>query len=384
MKTLLALAAVLGATLAPSSAFADGYDSPPPGFVTPRPAIQKVQPKATPAPAPAPKATPQATTPTPAPATPPPAAAPATPPATTATVTQNDFGQTGTMTMADGAVQLNVPQNFYFAPAAEANAYLKRINAAPPSGTVVGLLAPIGQRPIDDGFWGAVISYNPMGYVAPERIERLAEPTFIQEVRDARPSGQIKPEAFAATPVFDAATPGASWAETLGSQAGARTFRQEHRVLGRSGVAGLTIHARPDQQAAVTAAAPEMARMVSFTEGKTYRDFDAKADGEPQFDVPSLLTNKPRASAGAPAALPAPVGSGFTPVAETTGQSGANPIATLVSQPWFPWAAAGLVGLALLPWIFRRRRLDGDELVSGSDDGDGNDSDPNITPKQNT
>lgn len=358
MNRRLALKVVLGATLAPALAYADGRQRPPRGTITPQVGAAGT-------------AQPAANGSGPAP-----------------------FGQTGQITLADGAVKLDVPAGYYFLPAPEALAHLRRINATVPAGNVLGLLAPAGLRPIDDGFWGAVVSHNPTGYVAAERADRFAQADFVQEVRDARPTAQPRLEGFAVAPTFDTTRYGAAWAEQFASKtAGARNLRHEQRLLGRSGVAGLTIDAKPEQLAAVTAAAPGMFRMLSFAPGRTYRDYDAAKDGQPQFDLPSLLTNKPRvtpASApgapkttAAPAATTAPSGT-----AEIQGQAAPNPVAGLVSQPWFPWAAAGLVGLAILPWLFRKRRDDAEyEIVeSRSVDGAAGDekkpqADPNLQPK---
>ena len=358
MNRRLALKVVLASALAPALAYADGRQRPPRGTVTPQAGPGGV-------------AQPAANDTGPAP-----------------------FGQTGAITLADGAVKLDVPAGYYFLPAPEALAHLRRINATVPAGNVLGMIAPAGLRPIDDGFWGAVVSHNPIGYVAAERADRFAQSDFVQEVRDARPTTQPRLESFAVAPAFDGTRFGAAWAEQFGAKtAGARNLRHEQRLLGRSGVAGLTIDAKPEQLAAVTAAAPTMFRMLSFAPGRAYRDYVAAQDGLPQFDLPSLLTNKPRvlpaAAPGAPkTATPAAPPAGPTGTVQTEGQAAPNPVATLVSQPWFPWAAASLVGLAILPWLFRKRRQDAEyEIVeTRTVDSDGGDDkkpagDPNLQPK---
>jgi hypothetical protein len=70
--------------------------------------------------------------------------------------------------------------------------------------------------------------------------------------------------------------------------------RSEQRILGREGVAGITIDGRADQIATITAALPEIGRMVTFAPGKAYGDFVAGTDPAPAYDLPSLLTLKSR------------------------------------------------------------------------------------------
>jgi hypothetical protein len=277
--------------------------------------------------------------------------------------------------LADGALILNVPKGYFFLPASEAMAHLRRINASTPSGNVLGLLAPDGSRPTDEGFWGAVVSYNPTGYVAPERADRFRAPDFLQEVRESRIGNQPKPDSFALLPGFDPTRSGAGWAEQMAAPANAganaRTLRYEQRLLGRQGVAGMTIDARADQLSAVSAAAPSMFAMMSFAPGKAYSDYATGKDPAPQFDLPSLLTNKPRAAATSPNATVAGggevKGGGFTAPPATTGATNAsvepanageapNAFMALVRQPWFPFLGIGLVVLAIAPWLLGRRR----------------------------
>lgn len=296
-----------------------------------------------------------------------------------AVATTQQYGQTGDITLANGALKLYVPANYYFLPAADARAHLQRIGAPVPSGEVLGMVAPAGSRPIDDGFWGAVISINPLGHVAEERAERLTAPDFVDEVRTARPAPAPRLEAFAVAPANDAARHVTTWTERYPAGAPtARTVRNEQRLLGRNKVAGVTIDARPDQSGAVSAAAPEIGRMLSFPAGQAYGDFIPASDAAPLYDLPSLLTlkTKPVAEAAAtpapaPAATPPPVAapastSGGIPAQSTglqsiSGDQKAAPAAAFNAadlQKWLPWLGGGLVALAVIPWLvgLARRR----------------------------
>ena len=297
-----------------------------------------------------------------------------------AVATTQQYGQTGDITLANGGLKLFVPANYYFLPAADARAHLQRIGAQAPSGEVLGMVAPAGSRPIDDGFWGAVISVNPLGHVAEERADRLTAPDFVDEVRGARAAPAPRLEAFAAPPANDTARHVTSWTERYPAGAPtARTVRNEQRLLGRNKVAGVTIDARPEQLPTINAAAPEIARMVSFPAGQGYADFVPASDAAPLYDLPSLLTLKPRptvetAALPAPPPTPAPTAPAATSGGIPAQSSGLQPVSDAAQktapasaftaadvQKWLPWLGGGLVALAIIPWLvgLARRRGSG-------------------------
>jgi uncharacterized membrane-anchored protein len=307
------------------------------------------------------------------------------------------YGQTGAITLANGQILLNVPATYYFLPAPEARAHLQRIGAQPPSGQVLGLIAPSGARPIDDGFWGAVISVNPLGHVAEERADRLAAPDFVDEVRAARAAPAPRIEALASPPVYDGSRHVAAWTERYAGSTTARTLRNEQRLLGRNIVAGVTIDARADQLATVAAAAPEIARMVSFPAGQAYADFKPGADTAPLYDLPSLLTlkTKPTTEAAPVTAAPATTASepapgipaqssGLQKIGEPANAAPASAFSMADVQKWLPWIGGGLVALAVVPWLvgLARRRQPAPRREVARTGGSGGGSDPNITPTE--
>lgn len=331
------------------------------------------------------------------------------------------YGQTGDITLGSSGLKLLVPATYYYLPGPEARAYLQRIGAPAPAGEVLGMVAPANLRSIDPGFWGAVISTNPLGHVAEERADRLTAADFVDEVRGARPA-TARLEGFAAAPGYDRTRHAASWTERTAGAAGARTLRTEQRLLGRNSVVGVTIDSRADQQASVAAAGGEISRMISFPAGQTYGDYAPASDQAPIYDLPSLLTLKPKPTTTTVAAEPPPPeptpAPPVTPAATTpatpekgipaqsnglqridTASTGATPPANAPNitaaqvQQWLPWIGGGLILLAIVPWlaglarsgggggarlsdggsILRRRRRAPNPQVDGG-------GDPNITP----
>jgi hypothetical protein len=273
-----------------------------------------------------------------------------------------------------------VPANYYFVPAADARAYLQRIGAPAPAGEVHGMIAPAGVRSIDPGFWGAVVSTNPLGHVAEERADRFVAADFVEEARAARPASAPRLEGFAVAPIHDRSRHLTAWTERSAGGASARTIRSEQRLLGRNTVAGVTIDARADQLGAVSSAAPDIARMISFPAGQTYADYAPAGDPAPVYDLPSLVTLKPKpagpavaatASEPGPAAPSSPAkgipaqskGLQSIETAATDGPPASAPTVTQAQiQQWLPWIGGGLIALAVIPWLvgLARRGRGGD------------------------
>lgn len=280
---------------------------------------------------------------------------PTTPPAQPpATPTAADGPVTGDVTLANGSVQLTVPAGFEFWPAPEAQAFLQRTNSAPPAGEVLGLLAPAGTRPTHADFWGAVLSYQPIGHVSADSAAGLQAETLEADVRSARQGAQRPFEGFALRPAFDPAG-SLTWAErTAAPAANVRDLRHEVRKLGRGGVISLTSIARTDQQAQVVSASAALLAACAFPAGQGYADFNAATDPGSQYDLPGLVAGTPTATMASAPGGPQGV------ISKTSGDAkgGAG------LQGWFPWIALGVVALAAIGWFAmgrRNRDLDDDD-----------------------
>jgi uncharacterized membrane-anchored protein len=252
-------------------------------------------------------------------------------------------------------VTLNVPRNYRFYGPEEANAFLERTNAAPPSGTVLGLVAPAGANVRAPGTWATVVSYDALGYVQAETASGLTDTTMETQVTEARRAQGRPFEGFAVEPAFDPGSePALVWAERTAAPgaANAADFRFEQKKLGRYGVASLTSVGSADQMPDIQAAADDLSGMLSFPEGRTYGEFLAASDEVSTYTVPALVTGVDPAL---PAAEPAADGSGSS-------QTGFGGLAG-----WFPWIALAVVVLAGLGyWLMRPR----DRTADDDDDDD--------------
>ena len=313
-------------------------------------------------------------------------------------------GRAGKFPVASGAIQLTVPTGYYYYGPNEARAYLQRINAPAPSGDVLGMIALAqGPRPIDDGFWAAVISYQPIGFVSETGAQNFASPDFVKEVQQARGGATGRQmQGFAAPPAHDSGRHAVTWTERYPApNEAARSLRNEQRLLGREGVAGTTIDARPDQMPQVNAAGPQMLNMIGFTPGKTFSAYRQGQDPAPRYDLAGLLTRKPMSATPAQAAAPTPTpaaastttpsqnAAAFTPTRPATTSSAVKTTSDTTDEPdplqglmsYLPWIGGGLLLLGIIPALVGRMRRDRTvverETVTTTE---ATGRDPNLTP----
>lgn len=257
-------------------------------------------------------------------------------------------GRSGIIPLNGDELTANVPTGYRFYSAEEAYAFMQRNNAAAPTGTVLGLIAPASADIRAPGTWATVISYDAIGYVQPETAAGLDTPNFETQVSEARAAQNRPFEGFAIEPAFNAETaPHIAWAERTAAPGGAqgKDFRFEQKSLGRYGVACLTSIGAADQMPAIQAAAEDLQAMLQFPEGRQHGDFEAASDTVSAYSVPGLVTGVP--------VLPESLA-----ISSPTegGQTGFGGLAG-----WFPWIALGVIVLAITGYMLTRRREDDDE-----------------------
>lgn len=346
LPAVVAMTAV--ASLPMSQALADGGPRAPTSQRAATPSAPAVAP-ITPAPAPTPA--------------PPPPAPPATPAAQPAQAPERAGPvQPSAASLANGGVNFQTPAGYQFYSADDARAYLQRAGAAEPPGQILGMVGPTGQDPASANFWGAVITYQDVGYVPATGGEKLSAQAFESEVRASRAAGNRPFEAFAVQPAFDPNGPVLTWAERTGPDAPtARNLRYDMRLLGRSGVAGVTVAARNDQLGQVVSAAPSLQSMLSFPAGQGYAN-RAVGDRTAAMDLPGLITGNPPTGVTVDTAM----AEGAPSDAQKTGLFGGGLGGIL------PWIAGGVIALAGLGWyVSGRNRRARDDFEDDEDDGDG-------------
>lgn len=248
------------------------------------------------------------------------------------TETKAAIGVTQTSSLADGSMHLDLTKGYVYVPPQDVPPILSTLKARAPAAQSLGAVAPAGKKAGAADYWIAVIGYDPVGHVPETGADELGAITFIDSVKAARP---VEPglQSFAVAPTYDPVSKTLVWGEQYEGAAATNSLRHETRVLGRSGVGGVTIIARPAQLAKVQEEAKAVRAMIAFNDGQRYADFSAATDRASQYNLPGLIDGKVRAEA-------------TTEPATTTSESFA--FADVLPGGRFGWASFLAGGLLLL------------------------------------
>jgi uncharacterized membrane-anchored protein len=208
--------------------------------------------------------------------------------------------QTGDIRIPEANVVLHLGQNYYFLPANEAKIVLTEGWGNPPDAVdnVLGIVFPAGKTFADDT-WGAVITYNPSGYVSDTDSESADYDELLQQLQageaelNQRYTQQGYPTqhlvGWAQPPAYDRNTHSVVWARNLQIN-GARenTLNYDVRLLGRNGVLSLNMVTVMSQLAQTREAAQRFAGQAEFTPGNRYADHQS-GDRTAEYGVAGLV-----------------------------------------------------------------------------------------------
>jgi len=214
--------------------------------------------------------------------------------------------QQGTVILPGGQARLEVPEGYYYLAPQDANVVLTYLWDNPEAETL-GMVFPAALTPWDDAVWGADINFDAIGYVSDDDAEDYDYSSLMREMQtDARLAStervangydSLELLGWAEPPRYDKASRKLHWAMELKfGGADANSLNYSLRALGREGVMTVNFIAGMDQLAAIKSALPDVARMVTFVDGKTYADFDPSVDQVAAVGVAGLIAGKVLAS----------------------------------------------------------------------------------------
>lgn len=214
----------------------------------------------------------------------------------------------GKVKTSDGMAELEVPEGYYFLDAADAQLVLEQMWGNPPDPSITGMIFP-REGWAWSGAWGAPISYDPMGYVSDEDADSYdydemlgamkADTADSNEWRVQNGYERITLVGWAEPPHYDKGTKELYWAKHLQFEgAEGDTLNYDIRELGRKGVLIVSFIAGMEQLAEVKKAAPDVLKMVSFTEGNRYADFQPGVDTVAAVGIGGLIAGKVAAKTG--------------------------------------------------------------------------------------
>ena len=209
--------------------------------------------------------------------------------------------QTGDIRIPAANAVLHLGRDYYFLPADEARIVLTEAWRNPPDATtgVLGMVFPAGRTFADDT-WGAVITYDPSGYVSDSDAASADYDELLQQIQGTEPevnqrrSSQGYPTqhlvGWAQPPVYDSRTHSVVWAQNfLVTGDSENSLNYDIRMLGRSGVLSLNMVTTMGKLAETRQAAQRFAAAVEFTPGSRYADYQPGTDRVAEYGVAGLV-----------------------------------------------------------------------------------------------
>lgn len=218
--------------------------------------------------------------------------------------------QQGRVALPEAKAVLNLPSDFRFLNAADAERVLSEYWGNPPGSDAIGMLVP-AAIPLSDNerSWAIVLQYQDDGYVSDEDAKEINYQKLLQEMQestresnDARRQqgyGTVELVGWAEPPRYDGASHKLHWAKELAFDGEAQhTLNYDVRVLGRSGVLVMRAVAGMGQLGDIKPGMAQAIEAVDFEPGARYADFNADTDRVAEYGLAALVAGGIAAKTG--------------------------------------------------------------------------------------
>lgn len=215
----------------------------------------------------------------------------------------------GQIMLEGGMATVTVPEGYYFLGPKDARYVLSTVWGNPDDPTLLGMIFRRDQTPYAQGGWGLTLQFDPMGYVSDSDAETYDYASLLKQMqsdtlaenpqREKDGYQPIELLGWAATPHYEKGEHKLYWAKKLRfGDDKVETLNYNIRGLGRKGVLVANFIATMDELPAIEAAAPDVMKMISFTEGNRYSDFVAGTDAVADVGIGGLIAGGALANAG--------------------------------------------------------------------------------------
>lgn len=208
---------------------------------------------------------------------------------------------TGLIALPAAHARLHLGQDYYFLDAAAAKRVLTEGWGNPPEAGegVLGMIVPSRFKPLEAASWGAVVTYQDVGYVSDKDAREIDYEKLLTQLRESEDDSNARRKeagyptihlaGWAEKPSYDAARHVVIWAQDLAIGGGdAHSLNYDIRLLNRQGVLSLNVISSMADLGDVRAAAGSIAQAAVFDAGSTYADH-AKGDKVAEFGVAGLV-----------------------------------------------------------------------------------------------
>jgi len=163
---------------------------------------------------------------------------------------------------------------------------------------VIGMIIPAGKVFADS--WGAIVTYDPSGYVTDKDADKANYDDLITQAHDAEANlndertkqgfPTIHLVGWAQPPSYNRSLHYLIWARDIKfGQGDVDTLNYDVRMLGRSGVLSVNVVAAMPDLPQVRTDADALARTIAFNPGARYGDFDSVHDKKAAYGVAGLV-----------------------------------------------------------------------------------------------
>lgn len=217
--------------------------------------------------------------------------------------------QDGEINIKDGLAKLTLPAEFRYLSPADAETVLVNMWGNPPGQDTLGMIVPAKLSVLSRESWAVIIRYDEDGYVKDSDADSINYGKLLKQMQKSTKEAneerkkegypELELKGWATPPRYDKATHKFYWAKEIKfGDSEENTLNYNIRVLGRRGVLTLNAVASMSSFPSIDEQTPEIVKMVEFTSGNRYEDFDGKVDKTAVYGLAALVTGGIAAKAG--------------------------------------------------------------------------------------
>ena len=216
--------------------------------------------------------------------------------------------KTGTVTLQNGIGTINIAPGFKFLEADEARYILEDVWGNLKGQTALGMIVPADAKAVIADY-AFIVEYEAIGYVKDDDADDINYDDLLKQLKEEgvaaneerRKAGLSTMEliGWAEKPYYDKQSKLLYWAKELkveGSEE--NTLNYDIRILGRKGVLVMKAISGMSQLDSVNKNKDNILKMVSFTKGSRYEDFDSNVDDVAAWTIGGLVAGKVLAKVG--------------------------------------------------------------------------------------
>jgi uncharacterized membrane-anchored protein len=207
----------------------------------------------------------------------------------------------GDVSIPQASAILHLGKDYYYLPPDEARKVLVDGWGNPPDTAdgVLGMVFPAGKTFLDD-VWGAVITYEPSGYVSDEDAAKEDYGALLKQLQEGTEAGNPQRTeqgypaqhliGWAQAPAYDARSHSMIWARNVSFDGQPEnTLSYDVRLLGRKGVLSLNMITGMSKLEETRRAAAKFAASAEFQAGSRYADYQPGTDKKAEYGLAGLV-----------------------------------------------------------------------------------------------